>query len=712
MSLRKTTILIIFATFTGLFGFLYAISNYNILSSFTFLEKKFVVQNLMRGISALRNEESELSSILVDWAKWDDTYAFVKNRNEDYIQSNLALTSFTDLRLNFILFLDLERNLVYGLGYDYHSGEKLPVPEALREILTRDSRLSLSPDKGEPESGVVMLPHGLALLAVSPIMTSLNQGPARGFLVMVRYLDAAEMERLRKRTRIDLRLYDIHAKDLPRPLAGALPALLRTGQFQIVPLGESRIYGFGLVNDIEDHPVMAMEASISRDIYRQGVLTLRYNFVALLIIGLSFGLAMLLLVEHRILSRITSLGGQIADIKANPGRPRLTSVPGKDEIASLSGAINDMLREIDRAHEELKESEHRYELATRAAKVGVWDWDLNTGRFYLDPSLMAMLGFEESEQVHDMRTWISHVHPEDRDSVMRTMTARIENGFNDYSGERRMVTKSGAILWIYVRGQIVRDVNGEAVRFVGTDTDITELKKAEENIRNLTRALIKAQESERGRIARDLHDNVAQDLSTLKIACETLFDDFGEMPLELRRKMGELSRIMQRCISGVRDLSYGLRPPNLEYLGLAAAVNQLCQEFEEKSGVRMECVCAGLDQAALTPDMEINVYRLIQEALNNVRKHAGASRAIVRVVDSYPYVIARIEDDGCGFDVEGTAIRSLENKRMGLRSMEERARLLDGKLRIESSPGEGTRIIAEIPYVQRKGHGSQDSLDH
>jgi len=684
---------------------LYAISNYNILSSFTFLEKKFVIQNLVRGLNALQNEQSELTSILVDWAKWDDTYEFVQDKNREYVESNLTNASYVDLRLNFILYLDMDRKLVFGRSYDYHTGQEVPVPPELIALLESDAALYVDPDKGAATSGMAMLPDGPALLAICPILTSHNKGPARGFLVMGRYLDSFELERLRKRIRLDVRLYDVDAKDLPRPLKDAMPSLLRTGQFQIIPLGEEKIYGFGLIKDIEDRPILAMEVSIVRDIYKQGVLTLRYNFLALLVIGLSFGLAMLLLVENRILSRIMSLGTQIAEMKSVANAPRETSIPGSDEISGLSKAINDMLREIDLTHMELTESEHRYELATRAAKVGVWDWDLISGRFYLDPNLKAMLGYEDAEIENDMEAWISCVHPEDRESVMRSMRAHVEGRGSEYSGGRRMLAKDGSIHWVYVRGRTVRDDDGQAVRFVGADADITELKKAEENIRNLSRELLKAQENERARIARDLHDNVAQDLSTLKIACETLFDDFDALPESVSAKMGELSKLMQRSIAGVRDLSYDLRPPNLEYLGLAATISQLCKEFGEKNNVHVEFVCAGLDQAGLSPDIEINLYRLAQEALNNVRRHAQAGHVVVKLVESYPRIILRIEDDGRGFDLEETLLRSLEQKRMGLRSMEERVNLLGGKLRIETAPGKGVKIIAEIPYRERETHG-------
>jgi signal transduction histidine kinase len=130
------------------------------------------------------------------------------------------------------------------------------------------------------------------------------------------------------------------------------------------------------------------------------------------------------------------------------------------------------------------------------------------------------------------------------------------------------------------------------------------------------------------------------------------------------------------------------------------------------NGLSIDFFSAGMDDLRLDFDTEINLYRLIQEGLNNIKKHADASRVIIRLVASSPNIILRIEDDGKGFDVEGRLPRASKEKRMGLASMEERGSLLNGNLRIQSRLMEGTKILVEIPYGEKKNGSKEKHIDH
>ena len=155
----------------------------------------------------------------------------------------------------------------------------------------------------------------------------------------------------------------------------------------------------------------------------------------------------------------------------------------------------------------------------------------------------------------------------------------------------------------------------------------------------------------------------------------------------------------------IRDLAYDLRPPSLDQLGLVRTIFQHCEAFSEKTGLVVDFNAAGMDKLRLDFDTEITLYRLVQEGLNNINKHADANRAAIRLVASFPSIILRIEDDGKGFDVQKRLITASNEKRMGLRSMEERVNLLKGKLRIQSLPEEGTKICIEVPYKEKKRGG-------
>ena len=245
---------------------------------------------------------------------------------------------------------------------------------------------------------------------------------------------------------------------------------------------------------------------------------------------------------------------------------------------------------------------------------------------------------------------------------------------------------------------------GGRQKIIGAVRDNTERVQAEEKIRALSREQIKVQENERNRIARYLHDHVAQDLSTLKIGLETLFNEPAKLTPEKKEKLSEISQVLQDSISSVRDLSYDLRPAGMDQLGLVRTVYQLCEDFSEKNEVSVDFYSAGIKDLKLDFDTAINLYRLIQEGLNNINKHARAANVIIRLVASSPNIILRIEDDGQGFDVGSRLAKALKEKRMGLSNMEERVSLQQGKMDIKSQIGRGTRIFIEIPW-QEKNNG-------
>ncbi|VFQ47010.1 PAS domain-containing sensor histidine kinase [Desulfoluna butyratoxydans] len=227
--------------------------------------------------------------------------------------------------------------------------------------------------------------------------------------------------------------------------------------------------------------------------------------------------------------------------------------------------------------------------------------------------------------------------------------------------------------------------------------DITGLKLAHEQIHLLTQELIKAQENERRRIARDLHDNVAQDLASLIIRSDTLFENHKDIPWDVRKRNKKFSEILKNTIASIRDLVYDLRPPGLTDIGLVKTIDQYCVEFSGKTGIAVDLYTAGLERIKLDTDTKINLFRIIQEALNNASKHAEASIIKVRLLCSHPDIILRIEDNGQGFDPEVRMVSALKEKRMGLKSMEERVNLLSGTLTLHSREGAGTRILVKFP---------------
>ncbi len=224
-----------------------------------------------------------------------------------------------------------------------------------------------------------------------------------------------------------------------------------------------------------------------------------------------------------------------------------------------------------------------------------------------------------------------------------------------------------------------------------------ELRKAEEQIRHLSQKLLTVQETERQQISLYLHDNVAQNLSSLKISGQSLLQDATAGQLPSQEETADWAKLLNHCIKTVRELSYNLRPPGLEQIGLSSAIADHCRDFENKTGLAIQFTKAGVDTLDFSFDVAINIYRLLQEALNNIDKHAQATKISIRMIASHPNIILRIEDNGSGFDPEQGIRKALKNKRFGLLGMEERVRMIEGRFKILSAPDQGTKIIIEFP---------------
>ncbi len=234
---------------------------------------------------------------------------------------------------------------------------------------------------------------------------------------------------------------------------------------------------------------------------------------------------------------------------------------------------------------------------------------------------------------------------------------------------------------------------------------LVQAARTEAQMRVLSRELIKAQEKERLRIATELHDHLAQDLASLKMELGGLLEPPQPDRKELRLKLASVAEGLSGAIADIRDLAYDLLPPGLEDLGLVRTLSRYCAEFTSRNGIAADFFADGMDGLRLTFEAQINIYRMVQEALSNVRKHAHASQATVRLIHSHPRVILRIEDNGQGVDLEERQEEFREARRMGLWGMRERARLLGGTISLRSRPGRGMLIHIEIP-VENRSHGA------
>jgi PAS domain S-box-containing protein len=234
--------------------------------------------------------------------------------------------------------------------------------------------------------------------------------------------------------------------------------------------------------------------------------------------------------------------------------------------------------------------------------------------------------------------------------------------------------------------------------------EVKDRRAAEEQVKGLLHRIIETQEIERRRIARDLHDDLGQLLTALRLSISALGDGSAP-PAEAQERLARTQEIARRVESTVDFIAWELRPAALDQLGLAAAAENFTREWSKHYGVPAKFSAVGLDGLRLRPEAETNLYRILQEALNNLHKHAGASRAEVLLERVDGKVVLIVEDDGKGFEPG----RAVDGERgMGLLSMSERAAQVGGTLEVESAPGAGTTIYARVPHAGPEERGDAD----
>ena len=222
-------------------------------------------------------------------------------------------------------------------------------------------------------------------------------------------------------------------------------------------------------------------------------------------------------------------------------------------------------------------------------------------------------------------------------------------------------------------------------------------RELEENELHYRRQLQHSVEDERRRIAFDLHDHVAQDLGSLVIQARNLQERNRDGAPSQPEALGHFVAILKGTIRSVRNIAYELQPPTLGPFGLIHALRDYASDFETKTGISVDFGAAGLEEIPLDFDTKINIYRIVQESLANTNKHARAKKVVIRIVHSHPHVIVRVRDDGCGFDPKVETGTQSDGPHMGLRNIADRAWILKGAFRLNSSPGNGCEITVEIP---------------
>jgi len=353
MRMRKKVIIIVATMTVSIFLVLNGIASTVILRSFAALEEQRTNEDTKRTTAALSNEIADVSSKVTDWAFWDDTYVFVQSRNESYIGSNLDDAVFVNLRLSLMLFINKSGQIVYGKAFDLSNNTETTLPQGISDGMASESSLWNHTTTESKTEGILSLPQETLIFSSKPILTSGEEGPIMGALIMGRYIDTTEIVYLSDSLHLPLAVRRFNDVQAQSDFQIARSSLSSSAPIFVRPLNGDFVGGYALVNDVFSNPALILRIDLSRDFYKQGVTTVNFFIAMVAVLCIVFGATMIILLEKGMLIPLSKLTMAVREIGMRESSANSISRFGSDETSILAEAIKDAISQRLAAIEEL-----------------------------------------------------------------------------------------------------------------------------------------------------------------------------------------------------------------------------------------------------------------------------------------------------------------------------------------------------------------------
>lgn len=341
------------------------------------------------------------------------------------------------------------------------------------------------------------------------------------------------------------------------------------------------------------------------------------------------------------------------------------------------------------------ENYERYNTLIKATNDTIWDWDIRTNEILWNEGITNIFGYKPVDVLNTIEWHNQKIHSEDRERVLQRITECIDEGKDQWQEEYRYMSASGTYRFVFDRGYILRTDQRRPYRVIGAMMDITERKKMQEELvrsqietqKLITQITIQTQEQERREIGRELHDNINQILATAKLCVDMAIND-DDIRKELLHKSYEN---ISKAINEIRSLSKNLVPPSLGDIGLKEALLEMIENMTVSPELRIRIKANDQHIESLSNNKKLILYRIVQEQMNNIVKHAHATHADIELKTSRKKAHLVIKDNGIGFDPKQKA------KGIGLNNIVSRVEMQNGNMEIISSSGQGCVLKVDIP---------------
>jgi len=690
MSIRTKTLIAVGLSMSGLILAITLFFWKYVHENLTREEKRAALYGMQIVQTLLSDDLDQLDRLAADWAEWDDTYAFIQDRNSNYIRSNLIGDTYQNLLLNLMLFVDNRGQVVYGDAYDLEHGEVLDWPSELSDHLKQGGLLVREGD--EPRKGILILAEGPMLIVARPILTSEGLGPGRGTFLLGRYLDQAQVERLSRLSNYQVTIKRAETSDLAEDFAAAQAELLSGATLFVQPGDESVFYAYGLLKDIYNKPALIIRLDMPRQDYHQALVNFRYLLVSQIITGVVFILLTLVLLERTVLARLALLNDQVIQIGQKADLSQRVSLGGKDELARLALVINETMEALQHSRRALDESEQRFRQLVENAPVVIYTAEItpegDLAFSTLNPAFEKLTGWSPDEWYG--KTVTALIESDDQPAISE-MHQTVLQGQSHGFCEVNLRSRGGEAIPCEITNTPLMK-GGSAIGVIGIIHDVAAHKRLEEQMR--------ASILEREALLREIHHRVKNNLQIVS----------SILNLQASRCRDEQSKLVfQEAQNRVRSMALIheklYRSPNLAQVNLGEYLQHLVEEIARVFRNYAPRVRVTVNHSDVTLDMDraISCGLIVTELVTNAYKHAFPSNQSGQIEvslcdDESGSVVLQIADTGRGLPEDAYLNKG---DSLGLQLVDVLVRQLNGHLEVHRQGG--SRFV--ITFARKESSG-------
>lgn len=714
MSLRKKTLLTVGATLFGLIVFEFLIARFILLRSFAELEAQNVQENLERVRKALLNELSALERVAKDYAKWNDTYRFMRDRNEAYLQSNFVNSDLQELRLDLVAIFDSDGRAVFSKIIDPVTREIFDKAEEYSDYFNDDDMLVCDPQSHRSVSGIALLPDVILLFSARPILTTAGEGPCAGTLIMARYLDSEEWDRLMVVTDVKIDVRRLDEPRLPEDFRWALSRLSSMRNFCLLPRSSGLIAGYRLLEDFHSEPALLLQIEIPRAIYFQGIATVLYFLLSLIAAGLLIAGAVIWALEKLLLRRIAAFQRTVAEIQRSGDLSRRIQETGKDELSVLVHTTNQMLEAVQQSRDALRRGKEFSECLINSSIDGILAFDKACRYTVWNPGMERLFGVKKEQTIGRCAF---EIFPFLRDIGEDAYFYAALRGETAIARDRRYsIPESGRRGYFEGHYSPLMNENNEVIGGLAMIRDITAQKEAEVALREAKEAAEAANKAKSEFLANMSHEIRTPMNGVLGMNQLLLETDLNEEQREYARAIQLSAESLLNLINDILDFSKieagKLEIEQVEFSPAEVIDNvaEIIGHMAHKKGLEVVLDCdLSLPTYALGDPTRIR--QVLLNLAGNAVKFTESGELVLRsrlvtqasIASEALFVRFEVSDSGIGIPPEkqevifesfsqadGSTTRKYGGTGLGLAICKRLTALMGGEIGVESELGKGS----------------------